>query len=56
LEENIFEIRDRLAEKAKEIQKSGIETSEGWETLNYLRTIEYTMRLFSIPNYIGVSK
>lgn len=47
----MFEIRDRVAEDLKEIQASGVETSMGWEVLEYLREVDYTIRL--IVNSIG---
>lgn len=51
MSKNLFEIRDELAEKVKEIQLSRVESSEGWDTLKYLQEVDYSIRL--IVNNIG---
>ena len=52
----LFQIRDELAGELKEIQRSGKETSRGWELLGYLREVEGTIRIISNTIYIGVRR
>jgi len=56
MDKTLFQIRDELAGELKEIQKSSKDTSEGWEVLNYLKEVDYTIRLITNTIYIGVRK
>lgn len=56
MDKNLFEVRDELAGELKEIQLSGKETSKGWEVLEYLREVDYTIRLITNTIYIGVRR
>lgn len=56
MDKTLLDVREELTEKLKVIQRSGKETSEGWEVLDYLKVVEGTIRLIGNSIYIGVGK